>query len=76
MHGNFNFRPRTSVHAISTRNSSSLKLPLPRTNILLHSVFYEGITNFNDFPLNIKSASGENKFKYMLNSFLLNQYKE
>ena len=28
IHDNFNFRPRTSVHAISTRNSSSLNWPL------------------------------------------------
>ena len=76
IHDNFNFRPRTSVHAISTRNSSALILPLPRTNILLHSVFYEGIKNFNDLPLDLKSASGENKFKYMLKSFLLNQYND
>ena len=58
IHDNFNFRPRTSVHAISTRNSSALNLPMPRTN----SVFYEGKKKFNDLPLDLKSASGENKF--------------
>ena len=67
----FNFEPRQSAHTYPTRNSSSIATPKPRTNILLKSVFYEGITFYNSLSTDIKNSSSMDIFKAKVKRYLI-----
>ena len=72
----FNFQSRNSVHSYSTRTSTNIALPLPRTNILRYSVFYEGLRLFNMLPDDIKYSPSIARFKFNLKYYLISDYHE
>ena len=70
----FNFTVQSSIHSYNTRNQSSIRLPQPRSNTLLRSVFYEGIKIFNGLDPDIKSSNTAAAFKIKLKSSLIANY--
>ena len=70
----FNFQPRNSIHNHYTRSSSTLILPQPRSNLLLRSLFYEGVKFFNSLPIHLLNSNSKFKFKKGLKIYLLESY--
>ena len=70
----FDFQARTAIHYYSTRSNTNLILPQPQTNILRNSIFYEGLSLFNDLPTDMKSAHDLFKFKNSLKLLMLSHY--
>ena len=70
----FNFSTRSSVHSHDTRNRSQLNLPQPRSNLLLNSIFFEGIRVFNDLNSDVKMSCDVQSFKYKMKRDFLNSY--
>ena len=70
----FNFSTRSSVHSHDTRNRSLLNLPQPRSNLLLNSIFFEGIRVFNDLDSDVKMSCDVQSFKYKMKRDFLNSY--
>ena len=67
----FNFSNRASVHSYSTRNNSALVLPYPRINLMLNSVFYEGLKYFDQLPLDLKQINSKKSFKSKMKNYLI-----
>ena len=70
----FQFAPRNAIHSHGTRNRNRLNLPTPRSNILLNSVFFEGIRIFNEIADQIKLAPSRNSFKYQYKNQIVMSY--
>ena len=70
----FEFSTQSSVHSHYTRNHLSLRLPHPRTNLLLKSVFYEGLKIFNSLDYDIKNCNNVHTFKFKLKCKLISSY--
>ena len=73
-HNYLGFHPRRTLHEHDTRNRQQLMLPLPRSNVLKKSIFFDGIKTFNELPTGIKSCQSVPSFKYALKKHLLDQY--
>ena len=72
----FNFQQQSSIHSYNTRYSTNLSLPLPRSNLLKDSVFFQGLRTFNALENNIKNAESLPKFKKRLKRFYISSYDE
>ena len=76
IHKNSDFNSRLTIYSYSTRNHASIILPQPRTNVLLHSIFYDGVRCFNELPSELKDIRQPDAFKYKLKLLLLSRYTE
>ena len=72
----FNFQQQSTIHSHNTRYSTNLSLPLPRSNLLRDSVFFQGLRTFNALENNIKNAESLPKFKKRLKRFYISSYDE
>ena len=70
----FHFINQSSLHSYHTRNQLSLRLPQPRSNILLRSVFYEGIKIFNSLDQSLRSCNTTTTFKFKFKFSLISEY--
>ena len=70
----FDFNNRSTVHSYNTRNSSALVLPNPRINLMLHSIFYEGLKFFDELPIELKNIDSKISFKIKMKNYLISYY--
>ena len=70
----FQFSTRTETHGHDTRNRNLLNLPIPRSNILRNSVFFQGIQDYNEIYDHVKLAPSRNSFKYQIKKEIVSMY--
>ena len=63
-----------SNHAIKTRSMTKKQLSLPkfRLTLMKNSIFYKGVTLYNDIPYEIRNLSSFSTFTYKVVNFLFN----
>ena len=65
------FKQNCNFHSYGTRNSTNYHIPLFRTSISQHSIFYNGPVQWNDLPESLKSSKSYNYVKQNYKLLLL-----
>ena len=59
------------VHTYNTRNVNDFFIDTPQSKRLAKTLFYKGLTEFNQLPENIKQCNNYQKFKKQLSAYVL-----